>query len=239
MIEGHDELWQELSEMADSYAEIGRRLVHAGREVIAPGIVPDRELLEQVAGLRIGFESLRERTYTTASRLDLVLPSLEAVRSLKELAILLEAVIEAQIQVTERKNIEIGATTWLEHDGLGSCTQPESVPESSLPIDEPPADSEESIEPLTSAEEPIPLPLAAETIDCESSAIVVVEEPEPAFATMTSDALLTSIVAEALPFIPYRQTIPLRTQRPTLGPRTAPSSGWKVWSRFNFSAGDR
>jgi hypothetical protein len=282
MTESHDDLWQELSEMADAYAETGRRLVHAGRELITPGLVPEGELLESVEQLRARFEALRIRTYDSAGMYARELPPMETVRSLKELAILLERVIEIQIQHSVLEEPETLAMTIAEENRTYPLTVVTTELEQSsaceeggepwslvsadphvVPVGEQSEVCPAALQPEMTCEDrdawvlieaasrlETPAPMFAETEQSNEATgqVVLAEEPiaspqpsdetDAAFATLTSDALLTTVVAEALPFIPYRQTVPLPT-RAKDSYRTAAMPGWRVWNRFNFSAGGR
>jgi hypothetical protein len=122
MIESSDDLWQELSLMADSFADLGRRLLHASRELVSPGVVPNADLLEQVGQLRSAFESARARIYQTGIALDLALPAPQTVHSLKRLATLLDAIEDA-----EARNQE--AMAQVAHAPTETTERMESLPE--------------------------------------------------------------------------------------------------------------
>ncbi len=96
MMDASGELWQELSVMADAFADLGRRMLHASRLVHAPGILPADSLLDEVVTLRQAFASLRDRSCRLAESLRVPYPGDGQVNSLKALALLLDAAAEAE-----------------------------------------------------------------------------------------------------------------------------------------------
>ena len=96
MIEASDDLWLELSEMADASADLGRRMLGALRQLLSPGVLPSASLVEDMDELRGRFEALRDRTSRLAEELSVSIPAAGALDSLRGLAGLLEAVGEAE-----------------------------------------------------------------------------------------------------------------------------------------------
>src|SRR5439155_6115384 len=62
MTEGSEQIWQDLSVMADAFADLGRRLLSASRQLHAPGSPPSDTLVDDINALRQGFAAMRERT---------------------------------------------------------------------------------------------------------------------------------------------------------------------------------
>jgi hypothetical protein len=96
MIEASDDLWLELSEMADAFADLGRRMLGASRLLLSPGVLPSVSLVEDLDDLWGRFEGLRDRTVRLAEALSVSIPAEGALDSLRGLAGLLEAVSEAE-----------------------------------------------------------------------------------------------------------------------------------------------
>jgi hypothetical protein len=250
MIESSDDLWQELSVMADSFADLGRRLLHASRELVSPGVVPDAELLEQVGQLRSGFESLRERTYRSASELDLALPPRETVQSLKRLATLLEAVEDAetrnQVAMAEVETALEVATAPIESvpepiaaiDEIGDAAAQEALPEpiATIAIGEE-VDDDPVPAPVAELEVPQPSTAVDEDSDLATSRPHLIAEPEPAFAELTSDALLTDVVAEALPYIPRSQTVRVSSRALGRAARPLAALGLRLFEPLRLLSG--
>src|SRR5689334_14565342 len=88
-----DALWDDLSELADAFAEAGRRLLAASRDMLAPGQPPSRSLLDEAHDLAARFDRLRDRARALAGRLSV---PVRAVENLKDLARLLDALSEAE-----------------------------------------------------------------------------------------------------------------------------------------------
>jgi hypothetical protein len=86
-------LWEELSELADAFADSARGLLHASREMHAPGRLPSAALLEELHGLEGRFERLRERSFRLAKALGV---AFSEVKDLRDLARLVESLEEAE-----------------------------------------------------------------------------------------------------------------------------------------------
>jgi hypothetical protein len=96
MGEGSDALWEELSALADDFADLGRRLLHSSRQLHSPGLLPPASLLEEIERLRRASESLRARTCGLAAEHGVPVPQPSALEGLKGLADLLVAVTDAE-----------------------------------------------------------------------------------------------------------------------------------------------
>src|SRR5262245_35507399 len=103
MGEGSYEIWQDLSALADGFADLSRGLLRAARQLQAPGVLPAEALLEEVARLRRGFEAARDRVLGLARELGVEAPEGRALESLKGVAALLERVTEAEERLEERR----------------------------------------------------------------------------------------------------------------------------------------
>jgi hypothetical protein len=101
MDEGSSALWQELSELADAYADLGRRLLHASRQLHAPGALPPESLGGELAALRGSFQGVRERACGLAEGLGVAYPGDGSIDNLRSLARLLEAMGEAEVRRDE------------------------------------------------------------------------------------------------------------------------------------------
>lgn len=97
-----EELWQELSNLADSFADAGRRLLNASRRFRSPGVLPAEELIREVEALRGAFTSVRDRVSALARDVGVELPAPSAVESLKGLAALLEQTSAAEARLEAR-----------------------------------------------------------------------------------------------------------------------------------------
>ena len=95
-MDASNDLWQELSVMADAFADLGRRMLHASRLVHAPGLLPADALLDEIATLRRSFADLRDRSCRLAEGLRVPYPGDGQIHSLKALALLLDAAAEAE-----------------------------------------------------------------------------------------------------------------------------------------------
>ena len=91
-----DSLWHELSAMADAFADLGRRLLAASRELHATGVLPPAPLFAEVARLDAAMTALRERTCQLAGSLGVAAPTPGALETLKGLATFLERVCETE-----------------------------------------------------------------------------------------------------------------------------------------------
>lgn len=93
---GSNALWVELSTMADGFANLGRRLLSASRLLHAPGVLPSESLVDELTDLRTGFATLRERVTSLAVSLGVSVVEPNELNDLKALAVLLEAVEDAE-----------------------------------------------------------------------------------------------------------------------------------------------
>ena len=93
---GSNDLWLELSTMADEFADLGRRLLSASRLLHAPGILPLESLLEPLSGLQNRFDVLRRRVRDGARSLGVAGADADPLNDLKTLAVLLEQVEAAE-----------------------------------------------------------------------------------------------------------------------------------------------
>jgi hypothetical protein len=109
------EVWQDLSSLAESYAELGRALLHAARQLHAPGVLPSRSVVEEVDQLGRAFAGVRERTCQLAAGLGLDVPVFPPLESLRSVASLLERVVEAEERLDERRARAASALTVLDH----------------------------------------------------------------------------------------------------------------------------
>jgi hypothetical protein len=96
MGEGSFAIWQDLSALADGYAELSRELLSASRRLRAPGVLPAEALMGEVARLRRGFVAARERALGLARELGVEVTEGRGLESLKGVAALLERVTEAE-----------------------------------------------------------------------------------------------------------------------------------------------
>ena len=55
MNQGSNDLWQELSAMADAFGDLGRAMLSASRQLHNPGVLPPATIDEQLGRLRLGF----------------------------------------------------------------------------------------------------------------------------------------------------------------------------------------
>lgn len=99
--DGRD-LWHELSGLADAFADLGRKLLHASRQLHAPGALPEEALITEFASLRAAFDSARDETLGRAERLSVPTPPDGPPGNLKALAALLDAVDEAEARRHEQ-----------------------------------------------------------------------------------------------------------------------------------------
>ncbi|MFO0907309.1 MAG: SdrD B-like domain-containing protein [Isosphaeraceae bacterium] len=102
MAEGSDGLWQELSALADEYAELGRGMLQAARRLQSPGMLPAESLVDQIVKLRLTTESIRRRTCELARALGVPIPEVRSLDNLKGLAEFLEVVAEAEDRAAVR-----------------------------------------------------------------------------------------------------------------------------------------
>ncbi len=102
MIESSNDLWQELSALADSFGDLARVLHRASRPLQNPGELPPISLDTELVDLRQRFASLNARSGRLAAELDLATPDDEGQANLKSLAGLLERISEAEQRRDER-----------------------------------------------------------------------------------------------------------------------------------------
>jgi hypothetical protein len=91
-------LSQEVAVLADVFADLGERLLHAARQLHNPGTPPDETLLEELTACRQDLESLRDRAHELALGLHISCPAPEDLCSLQSLGALLDDVAEAEIR---------------------------------------------------------------------------------------------------------------------------------------------
>ncbi len=128
MGDGGRDLWHELSGLADAFADLGRRLLHASRRLHAPGALPPTALAEELNGLRTAFEAVRAGVLERASVLSLTIPN-GALDTLKEVATLLEAVGDAEQRREQWAERTVPALAVLDRVlGLSHVSEPEFAP---------------------------------------------------------------------------------------------------------------
>ena len=123
MNEGSNDLWQELSAMADAFGDLGRTMLIASRQLQNPGVLPSTSVDEQLAELRRGFGGLRDRSCRLAEALGVEAPAESELTSLKSLVGLLELVGAAEAN-RDRAGGRRGAGTGVARPRPPARTQP-------------------------------------------------------------------------------------------------------------------
>ena len=62
MAQSSNDLSQELAVMSDVFSDLGERLIHAARQLHAPGSPPTETLVEEMSACRSDFNDIRGRT---------------------------------------------------------------------------------------------------------------------------------------------------------------------------------
>ncbi len=128
MGDGGRDLWHELSGLADAFADLGRRLLHASRRLHAPGALPPQSLCVEMDGLRLAFDAVRAAVMERAD--GMVVPfAAGAIDTLKDVAALLEAVGDAEQRRDDWAQRMLPALAVLDRVlGLSHLTDPEFAP---------------------------------------------------------------------------------------------------------------
>ncbi len=99
---GSNVLRQDLAILADAFNNLGRGLLDASRGLVRPGQLPASSLLEEIGGLRRGFDDLKAQTYRLAASLGVAMPTVDDLNSLEAILALLDRTSDAEIKNADR-----------------------------------------------------------------------------------------------------------------------------------------
>ena len=122
-------LSQEVAVMADVFSDLGERLLHAARELHAPGTPPPQELLDELSACRKDLDGLRERSRTLAAALHIACPPDDRLQNLQSITALLDDVAEAEIRQSKSDEVRRRALFVLQRVlSLSQSTQRDFAP---------------------------------------------------------------------------------------------------------------
>jgi len=102
MNESGNDLWQELSALADSFGDLGRGMLGASGRLLDAGELPPLSVVATLNELHAGFAGLRERSCRLAGAVGVSVPVGGTLTSLKAIAAVLEQVSRAEVKTAER-----------------------------------------------------------------------------------------------------------------------------------------
>ena len=126
MGDGSQELWKDLSRVADGFADLGRQMLHASRRLHAPGVLPQDSLFEEVGRLRSELNEVRDAARRLAVGLRVAPPEAAVLESVKGVADFLEELTEVEARFQERAALAgraaevLGRVLRLRHTHQGS-----------------------------------------------------------------------------------------------------------------------
>ena len=98
MSQSSNELSQHLSTLSDAFSELGEKMLHAARQLHAPGAPPPDSLIEELSNSRKAFYALRDQARGLAETIHVPSPPAESLETLQSVATLLDQVAEAEIR---------------------------------------------------------------------------------------------------------------------------------------------
>ena len=96
MTEDHGELLRRLSALSERFLNLSAQLAHAGAALAEHRTLPPEALDDEIVAVQAEFEDLCASSAETAERLQVTSPGAEGIAGLRDLALLVKAILEAR-----------------------------------------------------------------------------------------------------------------------------------------------